>query len=214
MELSAPRRIRIIGAGPGAPEYFTLAGRRAVQESDVLIGPRRLLDLAPDHPARVVAGPGVEPSLAAIASCGPGRRVAVLVSGDAGLFSLARFVVARFGRAACEVVPGISALHVAFARVALEWSDARIVDAHGGPPEVPATALASEAKAAVFLGALLAKDWLADLAGALGASHAFVACADLTMPEEQVREVAPRDLPLLAEAPRTVLLVLRRDLWP
>jgi precorrin-6y C5,15-methyltransferase (decarboxylating) CbiE subunit len=214
MEVNVPRRIRIVGAGPGAPEYFTLAGRRAVQQSDVLIGSQRLLDLLPDHRGRVVAGPGVESSLAAIESCGPEQQVAVLVSGDAGLLSLARFVVARFGRAACEVIPGVSALQVAFARVALDWSDARIVDAHGGSPERPAAALASEAKAAVFLGSARAEDWLADLAGALGSTHSFVACSHLTTAEETVREVAPQDLRLLVAAPMTVLLVLRKDVWP
>jgi cobalt-precorrin-7 (C5)-methyltransferase len=214
MALNVPRRICIVGAGPGAPEYFTLAGRRAAEAADIVIGSHRLLALVPDHRARVVAGPGVEASFAAIESCRPDQRVTILVSGDAGSFSLARFVVARFGRSACEVIPGVSALQVAFARVALEWTDARIIDAHGGPPEQPATALVSEAKAAVFLGSARAADWLADLAGALHSSHAFIACSHLTLAGERVREVAPQDLRRLACALMTVLLVLRKDLYP
>jgi precorrin-6B methylase 1 len=137
-----------------------------------------------------------------------------LVSGDPGLLSLARLVVARFGRNACEVIPGVSTLQVAFARVALEWLDARVVDAHGAAPDFPAADLVSAAKAAVFLGSPHASNWLEELADAVGSTHALVACTSLTMADERVCEVRPQDLRQLAAAPRTVLLVLRRDLWP
>ena len=64
-----------------------------------------------------------------------GRRVAVLVSGDPGLYSLAQNVVRRFGREHCEVVPAVSSVQVAFARLGLDWADARILSAHGRTPD-------------------------------------------------------------------------------
>lgn len=219
MEIGVPKkenvhkRIRIIGAGPGAPEYFSLAGRRAAQESDIVVGSQRLLELVSNHPMRRVAGPAVESTLAAISSCAPEKTVSVLVSGDPGLLSLARLVIARFGRFACEVIPGISSLQVAFARVALDWYDAKVVDAHGSAPELSPSALAAEAKTAIFLGSARAASWLSDLSAALRSSHALVACSHLTQPNEYVREVLPENLPSLATAPSTVLLVLRKDLW-
>lgn len=205
--------IRIVGAGPGAPECFTPAGQLAARQSDVVIGSERLLALVPDHPRRVLAGPAVEPTLEAIARW-EGRKVAVLVSGDPGLCSLARHVVARFGRGACEVIPGISAVQVAFARVALEWSDARIVSAHGSIPDERPDALATRGKLAILLGCPAADTWLANLARALASSHTFVACSNLTMTDEQVWQVQPDDARTLATRGRTILLALRKDLWP
>ena len=42
--------IVIVGCGPGSPDYLTAAAIRAVQEAEVLVGARRLLELFPAHP--------------------------------------------------------------------------------------------------------------------------------------------------------------------
>lgn len=214
MELTP--KLAIVGMGPGSPEYVTPRAARAIAEAQALIGSSRLLELCAGNPAaeRVEVGAHKDRALAEIAARHPRLRVAVVVSGDTGLCSLAGPVLERFGRAACEVIPGVSALQVAFARVGLDWSDVRIVDAHGAPPDLPAAALAPEAKAAVLLGSARAREWLAEVADLLRPSHAFVACSNLTMPDERVREVEPPELHRLARAPRTILLVLRKDLWP
>ena len=38
------------------------------------------------------------------------KNIAVLVTGDPGIFSLARLVIERFGREQCRVIPGISSI--------------------------------------------------------------------------------------------------------
>jgi len=45
------------------------------------------------------------------------QRIAVLVTGDPGLFSLAKPVIERFGRTRCRVIPGVSSVQTAFARI-------------------------------------------------------------------------------------------------
>ena len=55
---------------------------------------------------------------------------------------------------------------------------------------------------------------LENLGEAVGSSHAFVACSSLTLDDEAVRVVTPGDLPRLATAMKTLLLVLRKDVWP
>ena len=47
--------ISIVGCGPGSLDYLTPATLRAVEEAEVLVGAKRLLDLFPASPAdRVV----------------------------------------------------------------------------------------------------------------------------------------------------------------
>ena len=89
------RHIVIVGCGPGSPDYLTEAARQAVAEAEVILGSRRLLELFADGAGqRVAVGADVAAVLAAIAAHrAAGRRVAVLVSGDPGLFSLARPVI-------------------------------------------------------------------------------------------------------------------------
>lgn len=212
MELSGTR-IMILGCGPGAPEYMADAVRQAAARADVLIGSRRLLAMFPEHPGRQEADVcKVDNVMADIGSTRmAGRSVAVLVSGDPGLYSLARNITARFGRENCEVVPGISSLQVAFARLGLDWADARWISAHGRTPEIPLDELARWDKMAVLAGSRDAIAWAARAAETLQASHAVFLCENLTLPEERVREMTPGQLAATEAASLAIVLLIRRS---
>ena len=51
----------------------------------------------------------------------PGRRIALVVSGDPGFYSLAKKVIGRFGRDSVEVIPGILSLQILSARLGRSW---------------------------------------------------------------------------------------------
>ena len=202
--------IRIVGCGPGALDYLTPLAHRAIGEAEVLVGAKRLLDLFPQHLAeRVVAGADVEAVLREIDRRRAGHKIAVLVTGDPGLSSLARPVLKRFGREACEVIPGISSVQAAFARIGVDWLDARIIDAHGADPKVDFSALADAAKIAVLGGRPESLRWVAGLARTLGTDYAIYCCEELTLPGEKVRAVQPAELEKIEVSSRTIILLIR-----
>ena len=204
--------IVIVGCGPGSPDYLTPLARQGVEQAEVLIGASRLLDLFPEHPGeRVVVGADLEGVLREI-DARRHRKVAVLVTGDSGLCSLAQPVIKRFGRDACELVPGISSIQVAFARVGLDWLDARIIDAHGAIPDIESGSLADEAKIAILAGKLESLGWVARLARMLGDGYRIYACENLTLPEERMRSVRSADLDGLDVSSRTVFLLIKETL--
>lgn len=205
-------KIVVVGCGPGGPEYVLPAARAAVQQAEIILGSRRLLGLFPQQGGRqIVLPPGVEPALEVIAEHFGKCRVAVLVSGDPGLFSLAKAVVKRFGRGNCEVVAAVGSLQAAFARLALDWSDARILSAHGRLPEVSAAELGESEKIAIFAGTAEAIGWVGRVAQALAASHALFVCENLTLPDEQVRQVEPHELEPAGLSSLTLMIFVRRD---
>ena len=207
------RRIKIVGVGPGSPDFITAACRRTVEQADLLIGAGYLLALFPDvQGERLAVGGNVEAALAAITAAGSDRRVAVLVSGDPGLLSLARLVLARFGREACEVIPGVSSIQVAFARLGLEWGNAQIVDVHGRVPVLPAATLAATDRIALMLGCTRSGAWLEEVAAALRASHHFIACERLTHTDERIHELDASELSGMAAARQTIILAIRKEL--
>jgi precorrin-6Y C5,15-methyltransferase (decarboxylating) len=55
-------------------------------------------------------------------------RVAVLVSGDPLFYGLARFLCERVGQDRCEIVPHVSSMQLAFARVKESWDDAYLTN--------------------------------------------------------------------------------------
>lgn len=213
MEVKEPV-IAIVGCGPGSADYLTPLARQVVEQAEVLIGARRLLDLFPEHRGeRVVVGGDVDGVLGEIGARRR-RKVAVLVTGDSGLCSLAQPVIKRFGREACELVPGISSIQVAFARVGLDWLDARIIDAHGASPGIEPDALADEDKIAILAGRPESPGWVARLARMLGDGYRFYICENLTLPEEKVRQVRSADLDGLDVSSRTVFLLIKGTLLP
>jgi precorrin-6y C5,15-methyltransferase (decarboxylating) CbiE subunit len=190
---------------------ITPEARSAALRADVLIGARRLLDLFPESTARIIAVRGeIDVAITAIAS-NRRRRVALLVTGDPGVSSLARPVLKHFGRGACQVVPGVSSVQVAFARLGVDWTDARIVSAHGVAPESEFHVLAKENKIAILAGSARAANWAADLADHLGAGWRFFAAEHLTLENERVYETSSDALRSGALPALSVLLFLRGD---
>jgi cobalt-precorrin-7 (C5)-methyltransferase len=208
--LAEEKSIVIVGCGPGGEACLTAGARRAVAGADVLVGAGRLLELFPDHPGeRLPLGADIEKVLEEIAGRLSRGKVAVLVTGDPGLCSLARPVLRRFGRESCTVIPGISSLQVAFARLGLDWMDARIVDAHGREPDIDPVLLARESKIAVLAGRPEALRWIAGFIKGAGVRYAIYVCEDLTLAGEKVREVKERDLETLEISSRSIVLLIK-----
>ena len=115
----------------------------------------------------------------------------MLVTGDPGLASLAQPILKRFGRSRCRVIPGVSSLQAAFARLGLDWLGARIIDAHGKDPSVHLKTLEGIDKIAVLGGRKESLSWLLQETSALGEDFSLWACEDLTLSTERIRELDP-----------------------
>jgi len=205
--------ITIIGCGPGSAEYLTQAARQSAGEADFMIGSKRLLELFPETVCEKVAeGADTAKVIKEIeARLGKGK-IAVLVSGDPGLHSLARPVIRRFGAAQCRVVPGVSSVQLAFARIGLEWHDAKIISAHSADPVMDFDALNAENKIAVLGGRKESAVWVRGLAEKLDDNRAIFALENLSLPNEKVAEVKLWELDGGEYASMAIFLIIRRDL--
>lgn len=131
------RVIQVVGIGPGSEEFLTRAAEKAIMAAGAWVGGARALDLAD----RVSCGRlGVVPffkigsDLGAAAAFIKEHRpagVVVLVSGDPGFYSILGFLGRHFRPGDLEVIPGVSSVQLAFARLARPWQDARLLTLHG-----------------------------------------------------------------------------------
>ncbi|ATL87320.1 precorrin-2 C(20)-methyltransferase [Streptomyces malaysiensis subsp. malaysiensis] len=116
----------VIGLGPAGPLWLTPEARGELASADDLVGYTTYLDRVPERPGqrRHSSDNKVEAVRAefALDLARRGRRVAVVSSGDPGVFAMATAVL----EAACEdpyrevpvrIVPGMTAAHAAAARV-------------------------------------------------------------------------------------------------
>lgn len=134
----------VVGIGPGNPEYVVPRGLQLIKEATVLVGSERaLLDFAqPEQVTYPITG-----KLSALAEWIHHQLitsdVVVLVSGDTGYYSLLPYLKKKFPQVPIEVVPGISSMTFAFARIGEVWQDADLLSFHGRVP--PESALRYEA---------------------------------------------------------------------
>jgi precorrin-6y C5,15-methyltransferase (decarboxylating) CbiE subunit len=187
--------ITIVGCGPGGLDYLTPAARASIVQAEVLVGASRLLELfATNGAERIVVGADIPKALDQLAPHVGKHKVVVIVSGDPGICSLAQPVIQRFGWESCRVIPGISSMQVAFARLGLDWTDARLISAHHHAPKLDMGSLAGEGKIAVLAGNASTKEWIVGLAKRLAVTHSIFVCEDLTLSQERVFRLGPDDL--------------------
>ena len=127
--LSMPGRARgtvhVVGLGPGTPDWRAPAATAALASSTDWVGYGLYLDLASDVKStqqehRFPLGGEEERVRHAIALAKEGKEVALICSGDAGIYAMAALVYEVLdlepSRIAVNVIPGISAFQAAAAK--------------------------------------------------------------------------------------------------
>jgi precorrin-6B C5,15-methyltransferase / cobalt-precorrin-6B C5,C15-methyltransferase len=125
----------------------------------------------------------------------------VLASGDPGFFGIVRALRAR--GITPYVIPAVSSVADAFARIGLDWDDALVVSAHGRDPNRALAAALAHPKAALLTAPGTARDLGKQL---LAAGKRVYAVELLGTPDERVTEDPARDL-----ADPNVLIALDPD---
>ena len=122
-----------MGCGPGSKKYLTGYAMQHIIHAEVLIGSRRLLSLFPDTDADTyVLSNNYKLLITRIVSLSKKKKkVVVLVSGDPGFFSYSKLIVDKIGNEKCEVIPGVSSVQLAFAKIGRTWNDACFTSLHG-----------------------------------------------------------------------------------
>lgn len=122
--------LSVVGIGPGRADWRSPAASLAVAQADVLVGYGLYLDLLGDlaaHKERQNFELGDETLRvrAALDLAASGRNVALISSGDAGIYAMAALVFEEietslnplWPKVSVEVIPGISALQAAASRM-------------------------------------------------------------------------------------------------
>lgn len=123
------------GIGPGSKDYIMPKALDIIQHAKVLVGGARALKsfACQDDPEQqtFTIRANIEEVLQFIADKVQETDVVVMVSGDPGYWSLLDALRRHFPVSMLEVIPGLSSLQVAFARLALPWHEARFLSMHG-----------------------------------------------------------------------------------
>lgn len=122
-----PGSVAVVGIGPAGPDWLTPEAQAELAAADELVGYKTYLDRVPERRGqrRHATDNRVEAQRArhALTLAAAGSRVAVVSSGDPGIFAMAAAVLealdgdAELADVEVRVVPGVSAMQAAAARV-------------------------------------------------------------------------------------------------
>lgn len=126
--LTSASKIYVVGIGDDGLESVTSSARQLIHQAELLVGAEHTLALVPGSKAeRLVVGGNLDAVVERL-SKDIARRTVVLVSGDPLFYGLARFLCEKLGKERFEVLPHVSSMQLAFARVKESWDEAYLTN--------------------------------------------------------------------------------------
>jgi precorrin-6Y C5,15-methyltransferase (decarboxylating) len=209
-------KLVIVGIGDDGLAGLTEPARRIVNDADLILGAPATLRLLEGVPGRKTA---LEPEMpAALRQVREAMSVArpVLISGGDPLFyGVARYLCDRLGKDQFEVVPHVSSMQLAFARVKESWEEAYLTNLAGRPLETVIDRIRTAEKAGLFSSDEHPPSRIARALLDRGIDYfrAYV-CENLGSPDERVTQAELDDLATMEFDPLNVLILVRKPNRP
>lgn len=210
-----PPKIHVIGIGDDGLAALPASVRKLVNDADVLLGTERTLSFAADSAAqRQVISTDLNQLVATIQAAG-NKRIVMLIHGDPMFYGLARYVCDKLGKDRFEVVPHVSSMQLAFARVMETWEEAYLTDLANHPLDAVLEKIRTAQKAGLFT---TDRCGPAEVAKALLARHidyftAYV-CENLGARDERVTRGTLAEIATQEFHPLNVMVLVRDPAAP
>jgi precorrin-6Y C5,15-methyltransferase (decarboxylating) len=205
-------RIHIIGVGSDGLAGLTARARELVASADLLLGAEHALDLLPEgRGERIRIGPDLQEVVRLLEANLGRRRIAIVAVGDPLFYGVARYLCDRLGKENFEVLPHVSSMQLAFARVKESWEEAFLTNLAGHPLEEVLDRIRTADTVGLFPGpdegpAEIARQLLAR---GLDYFRAYV-CENLGAPDERVTQAELAEVQDMEFAPLNVMILKRK----
>jgi len=212
----AHSKLVILGIGDDGLAGLTEPARRLVLAADLILGAPSTLPLLESVPARKLAlEPDMSVALRQVREALAFRHPVLVSSGDPLFYGVARYLCDRLGKDLFEVVPHVSSMQLAFARIKESWEDAYLTNLSGRPIEAVIDRIRTAEKIGLFSSdecppARLARELLDR---GIDYFRAFV-CENLGSPDERVTQAELADLAAMDFNPLNVMILIREPNRP
>jgi precorrin-6Y C5,15-methyltransferase (decarboxylating) len=122
-------KVHVIGVGSDGLAGLTARARELLASAQLVMGSDHALSLVPDLKAeRFRIGPDLQEAVRTIEANLGKRRMAVVAGGDPLFYGVARYLCDKVGKDHFEVLPHVSSMQMAFARVKESWDEAYLTN--------------------------------------------------------------------------------------
>ena len=204
-------KVYIIGVAFGGPTSLLPKIHRLVNEAEMVFGGKRLLDMFPSSSGQKIVIKNNLDKTADLIEVNLGqKRMVVLASGDPGFYGIARYLTGKLGKDAFEIIPNVSAMQLAFARIKESWDDAILASVHSRPIEDIIDMVRSSHKIGIFTDDKHTPGKIAGVLQGRGIDNcrAYV-CQDLGSEQENIIATDLYSLKKAEFSPLNVLILIR-----
>lgn len=216
-KVTEPRpKIVIVGIGDDGLAGLTQAARAVLTRADVILAPASLVGELGGFSGKVIPQAAeMREVLGQLDSLQAAKSPVLVTGGDPLFYGIARFLCDRMGKDRFEVLPHVSSMQLAFARIKENWDDAYFANLESRPLESIIDRIRVAEKVGLFSSD---RSPPAAIAGALlerGIDHfrAYV-CENLGSPDERVTQGELDEIRSLAFDPLNVMILVRKPNRP
>ena len=148
--MTIANKTHIIGIGDDGLEAVPISVRKLIEDADVVFGAEKTLALVPNGKAEKRALGADLGELVKQLDAARAKKAVLLVYGDPMFYGLARYVYDKLGKDRFEVVPHVSSMQLAFARVMESWDEAYLTDLSNHPLDAVLEKVRTASKVGLF----------------------------------------------------------------
>jgi precorrin-6Y C5,15-methyltransferase (decarboxylating) len=204
-------KIYIVGVGSDGLEGLTNRARELLEQAELILGSDHALERVAEVKAeRQRLGADLREVIRTLEGYLGRKRVVIVAAGDPLFYGVARFLCDRLGKDNFEVLPHVSSMQLAFARIKESWEEAYLTNL----ATHPLNAVLDRIRVAEIVGLFPSEqEGPAAIAAELltrGIDYfsAFV-CENLGAPDERVTQGALADIKEMEFAPLNVMILKR-----
>ena len=203
--------IYIIGIGDDGIAGLTNAALERIQSASLLVGPSNLMSKAEQFKARKEIIGGDLEKLATLLDRETVGDVVVLTGGDPLFYGTARFLCDRLGKDRFTVIPHVSSMQLAFARVKESWDEAYLTNLATQSLGKVLERIRTSEKIGLFTSDEVSPSDLAKALVDQGIDYFTIyVCENLGSPDERVTRGSPADLATQKFSQLNVMVLIRK----
>lgn len=203
--------LKIIGLGPGHPDYILPIARKEIEAAEVILcGTRHAesFDISGKQMLFIGQGTPLSELMAEIAKVYRTKKTALVVSGDTGFYSMLSYTKKVIPEKDIVCIPGISSLQYLFAKLGETWQDARLMSLHGRDQDL-ATAVKENGKLGILTDKSNNTAFIAKTLAAAGITNSTIYVGEeLSYPNEKITRLTVAEALTFQEKGMAVVVVI------
>lgn len=208
--------IHVVGVGPGDTKFMTEESRLAIEDSEVVIGGARNIEILKKvikthEKKEVFILKSKLEDIKTIINNNLEKNIVVLASGDPLVYGISNFIKREFfDKTEIRIISGISSIQLAFSKFNLDMNDLFITSSHGRKPDFDMIFM--HKKVAMVTDKKIGPKKIAEEVIKRGLNYKIYVGENLSYPNERLRMGSSEEIIEMDDFYMSVVILIKEDI--